>query len=61
MWSNSRGQMYRLCPHGFQHPDPDDMGWRRSLGFYTDAHDAWWLRHLCDDCCPGEMQEVLVD
>lgn len=61
LWSDTRKQMYRVCEHGFQHPDPDDIAWRKSLGFYTALDEALWLRHLCCGDCPEDMREVLVD
>lgn len=32
--------MHRTCPHGFDHPDPDEPG-----------YELWMLEHTCDGCC----------
>lgn len=37
----------RVCPHGIQHPDPDDLDWLERMRRPTDLPRA----HECDGCC----------
>ena len=39
------GKMYRVCEHGYKHPDPDDL-------LYRDDMDQ---SHDCDDCCKRQF------
>ena len=50
-WRNRA--MVRVCPHGVEHPDPDDLAHkRRALGEWMSMmHD--WESHHCDGCCGG--------
>lgn len=52
-WDSNFRIMWRRCPHGYRHPDPDDLNfWRtRSPGAARLA-----FGHFCDGCCqPGEL------
>jgi hypothetical protein len=40
-----RGVMYRICPHEFIHPDPDDLVFQKLIGNQT------LPVHICDGCC----------
>lgn len=49
-WIDSK--MWRMCIHGYAHPDPDDL---------TSYDDLATLRkHTCDDCCrrPFDPKEL---
>lgn len=37
----------RICPHGVQHPDPDDLDWLARMRRPADLPMA----HECDGCC----------
>ena len=41
----------RICPHGIGHPDPDDMGYWRSVG-----EESMGV-HGCDGCCGKSADE----
>lgn len=44
-WRDDKGVMERQCPHGVDHPDPDDAA-------YLTSHGRWeWTVHGCDGCC----------
>lgn len=43
-WRKDAGIMYRVCPHGIAHPDPDDLKVR--------THPTERV-HGCDGCCHG--------
>lgn len=44
-WLDSRAMMVRTCPHGTDHPDPDDLEYRNRIG------QGWMGVHSCDGCC----------
>jgi hypothetical protein len=44
-WRQDRFMMERICPHGIGHPDPDDIAWKKRMGYNADAV------HGCDGCC----------
>lgn len=65
-WRSDTGVMERICPHGIGHPDPDHMGYVRSLtpehecpdeypgdegGDCPHPHLEWQGVHGCDGCC----------
>lgn len=57
-WCSSRRTLYRICQHGLEHPDPDDLWYKRvkmrmlmSLLVLVRFHD-------CDGCC-GEGDPIL--
>lgn len=55
MWRQEwiEGKMWRICEHGYVHPDPDDL---------ISYNDLEFLRgHHCDDCCkrPFDPKELL--
>lgn len=46
LWRSDLRMMVRTCPHQIDHPDPDDLAYRRNqLG----AQHAGV--HICDGCC----------
>lgn len=48
-WDNTFKQMWRQCPHGLVHPDPDDLQYLRRM--HGDAEAAVAFMHHCDACC----------
>jgi hypothetical protein len=51
-WRDDRALMERICPHGDNHPDPDDIAFKaRSYG-KTVAKQA--AIHDCDGCCKSK-------
>ena len=43
-WDESIAVMYRMCPDGVLHEDPDDVAYRMSAGRLPRSH-------FCDGCC----------
>lgn len=53
-WRDDRRLMERICPHGIGHPDPDHIGYLRSLAarrLGTHIGAALGIVHGCDGCC----------
>lgn len=48
-WDDIYVQMMRDCPHGFAHPDPDDLSFKRRA--YGPDRAATASVHPCDGCC----------
>lgn len=48
-WHNYSKQMWRTCPHGFVHPDPDDAWFIRRR--YSEQEIIIRFSHGCDGCC----------
>lgn len=46
-WRGDRGLMERMCPHGFGHPDPDDLAHKERIGLDVGVESV----HGCDGCC----------
>lgn len=56
-WDRSKRRMYRVCPHGIHHPDPDDVAY--NLLTYPGAPAealAELTTHDCDDCCKEDEE-----
>lgn len=55
-WHDAYGNMWRRCPHGNLHPDPDDHNYWRT----RNAHAARIrFTHVCDGCCqPPVTKEI---
>jgi hypothetical protein len=48
-WDNDRGAFSRECPHGIEHPDPDQVAyWLAAWGPIEMGHLSF---HACDGCC----------
>jgi hypothetical protein len=47
-WRSDRSLMERICKHGIGHPDPDDLDFKKRMG-YDDSQGV----HGCDGCCSG--------
>lgn len=47
-WNAALRTMWRRCPDGNLHPDPDDLNFWRSVSFNT-ARAVFG--HFCDGCC----------
>ena len=50
-WRERLGYCDRLCPHGFGHPDPDDVVRGQAAGGVVAAHE-------CDGCCIAPMRQA---
>jgi hypothetical protein len=53
-WRSDRSLMERICPHGIGHPDPDHVGYLRSLalpGLAQGVELDLMIVHGCDGCC----------
>lgn len=50
-WDDDWKQLWRVCPHGFNHPDPDDAAYLRRK---ADATARMW--HGCDGCCQPPLR-----
>lgn len=48
-WDSIYKQMWRKCPHGLRHPDPDDLAYIRE--HWGTAEAARSYAHPCDGCC----------
>lgn len=46
-WSQQLRAVFRRCPHGYFHPDPDDLSARTGA-----------ILHTCDGCCLGSRDET---
>ena len=51
-WRSDRYMMERICPHGVGHPDPDDLAFRKRMG-YGDSDGI----HGCDGCCANPYDQ----
>lgn len=48
IWNKDRSQMFRLCPHLLEHPDPDDVD------YWVASGDQGAVDHeCCRKCFPG--------
>ena len=50
VWDDATAAVKRQCVHGVLHPDPDDLGYRKTIGMYE-----MYLIHQCDGCCGLEQ------
>ena len=48
-WREDRALMERICPHGIEHPDPDDIAFKRAIA--GEKHARYEAVHGCDGCC----------
>ena len=56
-WDDAMVQMMRECRHGYLHPDPDDLAYkRRAVG--EDKASAL-SAHACDACCQPTVHKEL--
>lgn len=56
VWDGMDKQMWRECPHGLNHPDPDDMAFLRRRWGHVRA--ALFATHGCDGCCQPAPKEI---
>lgn len=56
VWDGMDKSMWRRCPHGFNHPDPDDVAFQRRRSGHEAASFA--LIHGCDGCCQAPAKEI---
>lgn len=50
-WRADRQMMERICEHGFGHPDPDDLSYKRSIMSRQAYNARAYEIHGCDGCC----------
>jgi len=55
-WDRVEKRMWRECPHGHVHPDPDDLAFLRKA-FGLDAASLYAI-HGCDGCCQPAAKEI---
>lgn len=48
-WNDITVTMWRICPHGLLHIDPDELLYQRKR--FGDAQAAGLSVHTCDGCC----------
>ncbi len=53
IWRSDRGLMERRCPHGVDHPDPDDLAYKRRTMRPEAYHNRAYGIHGCcaHGCC----------
>ena len=56
LWDDVAGSMWRSCPHGFGHPDPDDVAFQRRA--YGHDRASKRLIHGCDGCCQPDTTSI---
>lgn len=54
-WNAAAGVMFRRCPHGYLHPDPDDVTYLRRV------NRIHRIGHMCDGCCQPWPQKEIGD
>lgn len=52
-WDGHYKMVLRTCAHGFVHPDPDDVWFRRQRDAPRDRES---LVHPCDCCCQPPLE-----
>ena len=58
-WMGEIRSMFRVCEHGFFHPDPDDIRFLMGVGQWlrveaiTSVH---LMKENCDECCRKEVK-----
>lgn len=57
-WNGARNRMERVCSHGHNHPDPDDLA-HKALYLGTQLTDVAAV-HTCDHCCIEEKDKTLT-
>lgn len=55
-WDDTYGVMWRKCPHGNRHPDPDDLDYRRNRSMEA---ARIIFSHVCDGCCQPSLKLFL--
>ena len=53
-WYPQISHMVRVCEHGFQHPDPDDIQFKMMIGDFMAVEaisSVHLVRENCDGCC----------
>jgi hypothetical protein len=51
--------MERVCPHGYAHPDPDDLAFKEQIHGW-DPDVSVLAVHICDTCCHTPTEEKNV-
>lgn len=55
-WDDTYGVMWRRCPHGNLHPDPDDLDYWRHRNM---ERARVRFTHVCDGCCQPSLKLFL--
>lgn len=53
-WFDEIRYLYRVCEHGFHHPDPDDIAFHQLIGDWATVEavcSVHLMRENCDGCC----------
>lgn len=53
-WFNEIAAMFRVCEHGFYHPDPDGLAFKMATGDWATVEaisSVHLMKENCDDCC----------
>lgn len=59
IWLADANTLYRVCPHGVEHPDPDDMEFKSStMQFLLVAAISSTHISRCDGCCHPHLTVV---
>lgn len=60
-WNDDEKTMWRICPHGFWHPDPDQLSFARRK--HGDETASLLVVHGCDGCCqpPETLPKQISD
>lgn len=55
-WHADTKRMFRVCAHGIEHPDPDDVEYNLLGLGGREQYDVRneLMRHKCDGCCKDE-------
>jgi hypothetical protein len=57
IWRSDKGMMERRCKDGIDHPDPDDLAFKRRTGHHNVRVLA---EHGCDGCCRPPRKPIQV-
>ncbi len=63
-WMGEIRAMFRVCEHGFMHPDPDDLAFLMATWRFIDVEaitSVHLMRENCDDCCQREPSSAVPD
>lgn len=56
-WDGPLGQMMRECRHGYLHPDPDSVSFRRAR--WGHERGSMMSVHDCDACCQPRVSNQI--
>jgi len=59
VWMDANKTMYRRCPHGTLHPDPDHLAYIKSL--FGDDWEMVYQHGSCCGCCSPSIDGEVID